>query len=95
MTQSHDNFCPQCGHRNYQHGKGGCEHIEVAKPDVLDLIREDHIYTDYGRCACGYECQWEYADYLDHLVTVRDEQAEKKPCECTRLHPLMVGVGVT
>lgn len=31
---SHENFCPNCGHRNYQHGKAGCGHVDVARDDL-------------------------------------------------------------
>lgn len=24
------NYCPNCGHRVYQHGKNGCEHVETV-----------------------------------------------------------------
>ena len=92
MTQSHDNFCPQCGHRNYQHGKDGCEHVDVSRPDVLDLIREDHVFFCENRCSCGFDCDHDYLNYIDHLVDYRERWAVKAPCECTRPHPLMVGV---
>jgi hypothetical protein len=37
------NFCPYCGHRRYQHGRKGCEHVETVGHVVK--IKPDGSFT--------------------------------------------------
>jgi hypothetical protein len=33
------NFCPFCGHRLYQHGSEGCEHVDIDNTTNPKVIR--------------------------------------------------------
>lgn len=36
------NYCPECGHRVYQHGPGGCQHTEVNEDGhVVRIANKD------------------------------------------------------
>jgi hypothetical protein len=39
------NFCPFCGHRIYQHGLHGCEHVDVNEHEHVVRLKDDGTFT--------------------------------------------------
>lgn len=90
------NFCPSCGHRNYQHSAKGCEHTDPVMPPLIDVL-DAHQLTPQGDCLCGavlinYDRResTHQEGWSEHVVQVAAIPTEVKPCDCKRPHPLMI-----
>jgi hypothetical protein len=81
-------FCAHCGHRVYQHGHAGCEHVELAQPDirkVLAALRDagPPPPPDTNEPPLNLERRQDRDDWSGQLLDAWKAAEEKRPCDCT------------